>query len=40
MGSDTAVSEETPGSAVDSIKAFIAGGFGGVAAVLVGQSMN
>jgi putative sterol carrier protein len=29
--------EETKGSAVESAKAFIAGGFGGVAAVLVGK---
>lgn len=36
QSSDAPAAEESRGSAVESAKSFIAGGFGGVAAVLVG----
>jgi len=39
-GDSDATAEETKGSAVESAKAFIAGGFGGVAAVLVGHPFD
>ncbi|PPQ62991.1 hypothetical protein CVT24_006097 [Panaeolus cyanescens] len=38
--SDASVSEETRVSAAESVKSFIAGGFGGVAAVLVGHPFD
>lgn len=40
MSSETPAAEETKNSAIDNVKSFIAGGFGGVSAVLVGHPFD
>lgn len=40
MGSETASPDDVRGTAIESVKSFVAGGFGGVAAVLVGHPFD